>query len=284
MELIEWQVPANFNLFLFGDLHIGSTMYSKDGINKLVDMMLSVYKEVKPKNNFGLCHGDVIEGIMIDDPRFDPLVHKDFVTDQEDTVVDTLWPVRDKLVTILDGNHPRKLWRFGDITKRISSRLGVKYGTWSCRVSYLDHKHKLVFKHFATHGRKAISSTADDPMRRLVNMKLILKRHLRDLSGDCLLRSKGHTHRLFRIKPLKDLYLVDDGKKIKQAYTLAAPVELPIHPDRCWYVNTGSFLRLYSELGVSGYAEMAEYAPLEIGFAVVVVRNRQIRDVDLITV
>ena len=51
-----------------------------------------------------------------------------------------------------------------------------------------------------------------------------------------------------------------------------------IHPDNRWYVNTGSFCRLYVE-GVSGYAERAGYDPMEIGFPVLRVRDGKIQGI-----
>ena len=56
-----------------------------------------------------------------------------------------------------------------------------------------------------------------------------------------------------------------------------------IHPDHRWYVSAGSFLKLYEE-GVSGYAEIGEYDPVELGFAIARVRNQKIVWVDKVTV
>ena len=51
-----------------------------------------------------------------------------------------------------------------------------------------------------------------------------------------------------------------------------------IHPDARWYVNSGSFLKTFGE-NVSSYSEMAEYDPIEIGYAVVEVNHRKITNV-----
>ena len=56
-----------------------------------------------------------------------------------------------------------------------------------------------------------------------------------------------------------------------------------IHYDNRWYVNTGSFLRLYGH-NVSGYGEAAEYDPIQLGFAVARVRNRKIIGIDKVYV
>ena len=52
-----------------------------------------------------------------------------------------------------------------------------------------------------------------------------------------------------------------------------------IHPDHRWYCNTGSFLRLYG-MGISSYAEIGEYDPVELGFCVARVRDRIIQGID----
>ena len=56
MRLLTRQLPKDHNLFLFGDLHIGSTLFSEDGFNRMCEMMMASYKSCS--NNYGICHGD----------------------------------------------------------------------------------------------------------------------------------------------------------------------------------------------------------------------------------
>ena len=132
-----------------------------------------------------------------------------------------------------------------------------------------------MYKIYATHGFKNITSAAYDPKRRRVNMQLILKRHLKFKAGDCAVMVKGHTHKLMVCKPESELFLVDDGSRIKQKYTRWGQSEEYIHPDARWYGNTGSFLKLHGK-DISGYAEIMEYDPVELGFLVLVVRKGKI--------
>lgn len=106
-------------------------------------------------------------------------------------------------------------------------------------------------------------------------MELIIKRHLKFKAGDCITMSKGHTHKLIVCQPKSELYLVDDGHEIVQKYTKSDKTGGYIHPDHRWYINTGSFLKLYGD-GVSGYGELFEYDPIELGVAVIMVRNQKI--------
>ena len=280
MKIITKVLPANHNLFLFGDDHEGTILRHKKGWDQLVNMMNSEYAGVSA--NFGVDHGDIIEAIMTDDPRYDPETTETSIPmEQQARAIENRKEIADKLLVILEGNHPRKLWRFGAITKTVCRKLNVPYGTWSAKLIFRDRKDRLLYKSFHTHGRKTITSTADDPKRRIVNMRLILKRHLKFKMGDCALMSKGHTHKLIVCEPESELYITDNGSKTKQSYTMqgTSHTEGFIHPDHRWYVNAGSFLRLYGE-DVSGYAEIGEYDPIELGFAVARKRNRKIQGID----
>jgi len=90
---------------------------------------------------------------------------------------------------------------------------------------------------------------------------------------------KGHTHKLIICDPERELYLADDGHDIVHHYRGAGQAQEYIHPDHRYYVNTGSFLKMF-EIGHSGYAEIAEYDPVELGFAVAKIRDRQLIGVD----
>ena len=279
MKLLRKTIPSNFNLFLFGDDHEGSVLRSQKLWNKLCNMMLGEYEGLTEDKNFGVDHGDIVEAIMIDDPRYDPdTVKEPFPLLQLERAVKHRECIKEKIITILEGNHPLKLWKFGPLTKMVCEKLGIPYGTWTTKITFIDKNEKLLFKHFATHGRKSITSTADDPRRRRSNKELTLKRQLKFKAGDAALMSKGHTHQILICRPEQELFLIDDGKRIKQDYTSWGHTESYIHPDARWYVNSGSFLALYGE-NISGYAEIAEYDPIEIGFVVALVRDKKIQDI-----
>lgn len=291
MELISKTVPVNFNLFLFGDTHLGNSHVSHSGLHRVIDMVNCEY--VGCTANYAVHFGDAIESILVNDPRYRPDNCKDLYEDdrrkfptvfkQMDDAEGLLKPIRGNLVTILKGNHEDKLWAVGNITRRITDTLKVPYGSFACKVAFHDKRGNLLFKGFFEHGRKSISSTADDPRRREENMRLILKRQLKEKAGDCVLMAKGHTHRLLVVDPTPRLYLRDDGHEIKDSYTQAAHTDRYIPPDDRWYVNTGGFMRLY-KAGEESYAELADYDPMELGFAIVRVRDRVIQGIDKVTI
>lgn len=278
MKLLTKQLENDHNIFHFGDFHDGSVLSSKHGWDKLVDMINSEYEGCS--NNYGIEGGDDIEAIMVDDKRFDPeKLTQPLPLEQIDRAIELRQPIKGKLLCKLMGNHERKLWRFGDITEAICKKLEVDYGTYTSKITIKDKRGKLMYKIYETHGFRNITSTADDPKRRHTNMQLILKRQLKFKAGDCAVMVKHHTHKLLVCKPEADLYLTDDGNNIKQAYTEYGQKESYIHPDARWYGNAGSFLKLYGK-GMSGYAEIMEYDPVELGWLILRIRNRKIVGLD----
>ena len=85
--------------------------------------------------------------------------------------------------------------------------------------------------------------------------------------------------------------MTDNGRKIEHHYTHPQNAKY-IPPDLRWYVNTGGFLKLYSDIVYedddvpieqsrlgSGYAERAMYPPQELGFAICLIRDNSLVDV-----
>uniref|UniRef100_A0A6M3KAI6 Calcineurin-like phosphoesterase domain-containing protein n=1 Tax=viral metagenome TaxID=1070528 RepID=A0A6M3KAI6_9ZZZZ len=280
MKLLTVQLPDSHNIFHFGDVHKGSQLSCEAGWEQFVYMTNHKYDGCK--NNYGIDGSDMIEAIMVDDKRFsnENVTEPQPLAQMKQAIKDRQ-RIKSRLLCILQGNHERKLWRFGDIAAYIAKDLGVPYGTFTAKISIVDKHGNLMYKIFETHGRKSINSTADDPKRRKTNLNLILKRHLKFKAADCAVMIKHHTHKLLVCGPEKELYLTDDGNKIQQNYTHWGQSESYIHPDARWYGNAGSFLKLYAD-DFSGYAEVAEYDPVELGFLVTKVRDRKIVSVDLV--
>lgn len=280
MILLRKVVPRDFNLFLFGDDHEGTVFRHKEGWNQLIDMMSRSYGGLSAAHNFGVDHGDIVEAIMIDDPRYASDTVTAVPLQQVEAAIQNRLPIASKMVAILDGNHPRKLSRFGELTKHVCSKLGVPFGTYACRITYITEDGEILFKHFATHGTKSVNSAAEPYERARQNMKIALVRHLRGKATDCALLSKGHTHRLLVKPPTVRLELYDDGNKIRQRFSGAWRDDaMDLSGNSKWYVNTGSFQKLYCDMPISSYAEVAEYDPIELGFAVATVRDGRIVDI-----
>jgi hypothetical protein len=278
MKLITAHLADDHNIFFFGDAHHDSPMSSDGGWEILCDMMHQEYDGCK--NNYGAEGGDDIEAIAPDDKRYsEELKTSPLPLLQMRNAVAKRQSIKKLLLYKLQGNHEQHLWAFGDIMADMCKSLDVPYGTWSTKLTVTDKRGNLMYKVFDTHGRKQVTSTADDPTRRKATMQLILKRHLKFKAGDCAVMIKHHTHKLLVCKPESELYLVDDGSKISQCYTGWGQTESYIHPDARWYGNAGAFLKLYGD-GISGYAERGEYDPVELGFLILKVRDRKIVSLD----
>ena len=282
MEIITQVVPDDFNLFLFGDLHRGSVHFCQTSYNRFLNTFESPFDGVS--ENYAVNQGDNIEALATDDRRFD-LTNADltgwkaresFIDAQIQSAIDLLKPLGERLVVVLKGNHEHTIERITNAGSRIASGLGVPYGTYSVVINYVDKNGSLLFKHYATHGRKQLSSIADDPVRQRANMELQLKRAVKSKFGDTLLNSMGHAHKIITAKPRPQLYLTT-GEDIEQRYTKPRKRTGYIEPNHKWYACTGSFLRTFV-LGVDGYAERAGYDPVELGCVVAKIRDREIVD------
>jgi hypothetical protein len=240
----------------------------------------------------------IYEDVLNDGVRFNEsniktkrMVKRENAQAQLDQAVKNREPIKEHIMLILDGNHPQRLHAYGDLTMELCKRLGVNYGTYTSHITYRRPNRysetrgtldTFCFNHFTGHGWKSINSMVEPPERALLNMKISLKNHLKAQAGDCLLMSMGHTHKLLVKRPLSQLYMEGQEDILVQKYTSAKKQCGFIHPDYRWFVNTGSFVKLYSEH--SGYAERAGYPPNELGFAIVEVRGGEIKTVKRLVV
>lgn len=274
MEIITRKLPADHDLILTSDWHLGTVMHEESGPSKVA------LELARNKNAFCIHGGDAVEAIMVTDKRWNPDTDRKALPLQQYGEFESwLKSYQHQMVACMLGNHDWKLAAtYGNYLKDvICKNEGIPYGTYSAKFHIRDKKNRPLYNLFYTHGAKSITSTADDPLRQQDNMKLILKRRLKEKAGDCEIMAMGHTHRLMVVEPIRRLYLTDQGGKIKQAYT-GLEAGGWIHPDHRYYVNSGCFMRLYRE-GISGYAEMANYDPFELGYAVIRCRGGKIEDI-----
>lgn len=281
------KMPRDFNLFLFGDAHVGAKAFYAKGWGRLIDMMHSSLYGLKPGRNYGVDHGDIIEAVTIDDPRFDLQTTKQAsMIHQSDYYRELVKPIAKKVLVLLEGNHTKKLWKYGNICQDICDRMKIEYGTYVCKINYVDNKNRLMFKHYACHGFGSIGSRLPDEKRRVTNMLLALKNKLRLMCGDAVLMSMGHTHQSLINKPDNCLFLCDDQRQITKGYTADLKTcqnAAFIHPDNRYYVNTGTFRKTALE-GGTDYGEMAGYPPIELGFSIALIRDGALTDIKKIVV
>lgn len=257
-------------------------MVHEDGINETIDY-------ISKKNRYAVFMGDGIECITPDDPRYDAQNKPSFPIDEMNTLQKLVNPIRKKHLTWLIGNHEWKVLRScGNLALSICNNLEIEYGTFSSKISIYD-EHGMMYRLFISHGDGSINSRAKEALRRTMMMKENLKSKLFLLAGDCHIQAIGHTHKLFVYSPKEQngLYLTGETR-LTQHYELPEiPTEGFIHPDYRWYVNSGSYLKLFGGDDIkpqSGYAERKMLAPVELGFTVIKVRDRKIVDIEVRTV
>lgn len=278
MNIIRKYVDDTHELVLFGDEQVGNLLSHVDAVDELVEYIAS------HEGTYALHMGDEMDAFWVDDPRFAPDITTVTPIKQQREVIKRYEKIArsGQLVTMLLGNHTAKLLhKVGDITQDTCEQLQIPYCGYSTVLEmYNKHNGRLMYKVFATHGRRSVFSNADDPVRQIANMKLQLKRQLSPQAGDCLIMAKGHTHKLLVCEPEPILYMTYTDKTIKQHYTdsLDTSGSAYIDPDLRWYVNTGSFLKSRG-IGVNSYPEMFEYPPVQLGYAVVEVLDGMVTNV-----
>jgi hypothetical protein len=301
VRIIHKKVPANFNYFLFGDNHAGSVLMDSSGLETFMHMVNSSFDGLPASRNYAWHSGDHIEARTVDHPYFQlPLTNETTPSRQVRACVKLFEPIKKQLIGMNVGNHPRALMNYGDFTWDACEALGIYYGTYSSKVVFTTTKGIVLLRAYHAHGKRAINSYAKSEQQRLDNMRLILKEHLKRKMSDCVLMTKGHTHKLLVCPPVSKLYITGDNKHEGRYTTDNVDHSAKyIDSDNVWFVNTGSFVKLYmdepvdgirigpsgeqrhvEDMYVSGYAEEFEYDPLELGFAVARVREGKLLTVD----
>lgn len=281
MKLLHKRMPDTFDLYLLGDSHEGNRAQHTNGVEN------AIHEIADSPSAFFVHMGDECDAVASDDKRYKhETTSQPIPLQQAIAVAKQFEPAKRKCVAWLNGNHNEKLARMGNLTRDVvCAKLGVPYGSWTCKLRLDDSRGRQMFKLYLTHGfRGTFTSNAKDHEQRIANMKAALKMRLSNKACDCLIMAMGHTHKLMVVDPAKRLIMSDDGEHLRQNYLMAGDGRADyIEPDRRWYANTGSFLRTFIE-GEDGYAEVAGYDPVELGYVVVRVRDRAVVSVKPITI
>ena len=285
MKVLKYTVPDDFNLFLGSDTHTGSLNSHEDGIKIFIDAINSKYDGLSQKKNRVAMHGDCIEGITIDDPRYIDQTNKEgaILRQMADAIKDRQHMGK-ALLFELEGNHPLKLWKFGRVTEKICKDVNCDYGTLSAVIKYVDKRGKLMFRQYAYHGAKAFNSTIDDPKDRKNAMLRSLRKALQRKVSHCLLMTQGHAHTLLTYSPEEKLSIGDNGITAKQGFTTTDPIANFIPEDRRWYCCVGGFYKSLGNANVVSYAELKGYDPVIMGYSVARIRNRKLVGIDEVVV
>jgi len=261
MQLLGKALPRRHKLFLAGDMHFGSSLCN---VERIQEMISHIQCE---KDNYLILMGDQIDAIAFNDPRYDNTNPYNPI-EQANMFVDMFSPIKDRIITALDGNHELKLRPFGLVTRDIICRgLGIDYGTSSCVVSLFDETGNFQYRVFCHHGFGLMNPSSPSYLARDTRVKESIKRKLMEKVGDCVVMAMGHVHKLVVFEPQPRLFIRSGEGRLKSSYVTPDPGSGFIHPDFRWYVGTGSFLKQYG-IGYSGYSEIAGYDPVDLGYVV----------------
>jgi hypothetical protein len=283
MEFIKAEIPLNCRIIDTGDWHIGPHGFDE----KALDAMLAEVKADKSARM--VLKGDLIDAISTDDKRFCSLTYdiKDRwrnIDDHLDYLVEKLRPVRKQIICALMGNHEMSILKQTDLTRRLCKALDIRYGGYVAIITFVNKsRNKHLFKYLVTHGRRALTSQAKDPIQAAANIQAALKKHMERMKVyDCVYQSMGHAHQLVIVEPTitKEVMLKSTLSGLKQEYKSAVKQNMSeISPESRWYVCSGSFLKTFAEPGHLSYPEVAQYGPVEIGCAESVIRDGEIVEV-----
>jgi predicted phosphodiesterase len=248
MEVIEREIVYShrgwIKIYAIGDIHAGSIHTAEAKIKNEIE---SIRGE---RNSYIVGIGDLVDCIIKDDPRFDmsglaPWVLKDNIIDsQREWIVELFKPVKDKIITLLSGNHEENIHlRYqNDIMHNICNDLGVPWGGYSCFIDLLlkpkGGTQSYRYTIHAFHGAGAAVTEGARLMR--------LKRLIDSVEADIYLM--GHLHSMSSYLPEK---LALRNHRIKSVHKIA--------------VTTGSWLRSYTQGMTPSYSEKKGYPPSQIG-------------------
>lgn len=256
-------IPPDHEIVWIACLHEGNVHQHTSGIDEVIDYIGS------GKNRYAFIDGDIGDGISHLDKRWERTSQtKESILEQYNNITDRFMPIRNRLLGANSGNHDWKLNTFGDCVKGVfCKRLEIPYGTVACKLIVNDTRGKLQYKAFIHHPfAGCINSTNADPiMREAMETSQVKRKLTTQKMGDCLLNISAHFHKGRIARPFQGLYLVDDGKSIKQKYHREAnPTAEYIPEDLRWYASLPGFLKKHL-MGVSGYVERSAYEPVELG-------------------
>lgn len=286
MRLLDAQLPPDINIYSFGDTHEEYIGCYEDGINQFVE---TVHDDPMGHVIFG---GDAFETQYPTHKYYDPRTLRKNAEQNPITVGEQIrlsaikyLPIKDRILAWHIGNHELRVIGVINLGQALLSELDIPhvYAGYSSKVAIKDSKGKKWFKIYTNHGTNMAQSRAGSERQKQTNQAVSLINRLAPLTGDCLVMQMFHTHRLIVVNPLRRLYLVDDGKKIKQKYITTKPSDDYIDPENRFYINGGSFFRS-QVVGGDTYAERAMYPPTEMGYAKIIVRDYQVVDVEKVTI
>lgn len=252
-----------FTIVPIGDIHIGN-------IGCDIDKLKEDIEEIRNNRNyFWIGIGDFMECINLSDKRFDPKsIDPDYsitdldklVQNQTDDVISLFYPIREKCLAIISGNHEEtiRLQYYQDVCERMAYALKVPFLGYSGFIKLIFYrfsgdKYKKRnpqqphnahttshFTFYITHGYGG-SRKAGAKINKMEDLAHMV---------DCNIVLVAHEHKKIIGDPIQKLGVSTDAKRLVAQKT---------HSAMC-----GSYLRGYVEKTTT-YIEKKCYPPSDLG-------------------
>jgi hypothetical protein len=227
-------------LFFISDVHFGNANVNKAKFKKAVKFIEDQRKEYEVRTILG---GDIIDLILISDPRFNPSEVdpefkvrdlKNIANIQAEMAVEYIKPIQDTLLCSLVGNHEEEyIKRHGsDIYKIYSDMLGCpRLGYVGCAMLILQSKYGTINLDLAMqHGNGGGGYTTGAPINKCYEL-------MKDFEVD--LTWIGHLHKMEDTRRERNI-VARNGRALRS---------LPKY-----FCTNGTFMEKYV-IGNRGYAE-----------------------------
>lgn len=236
-------------LYVLGDFHVGARGCDHNTLERQIKHIS------KDPDGYVILMGDLAECINKQDRRHDnaaihPRWTKDLqnlIGNQRHYVTKILQPIKSQTLACLEGNHERafKVKYDDDFTFNICRELDIPYGGYSCIIAWTFVKPNgtsrriLIHAHHGHGGGRSRGSK----LNRLEDQESIIE--------GCDIHLRAHAH----------YKITDRDTAVGVAFSNGKP---RLQQRKIILAACGSFLKTLEE-GVSGYSEVAEYKPVDLG-------------------
>jgi len=235
----------NIELIPISDMHYGNPLFSKKHLMRTRDYILA------EPYRFTILNGDLCES-TIKTSRGEIFRQVGSPQDQRDWVIDTLYPLKDRILGMTIGNHEMRIYNeVGiDICSDIAKAFGVPYrptGMWN-KISFgsgnSGHKDKpFVYWTYFTHGYGGARTKSAKAVK--------VERLAHWLDADVYGMSHDHV-----VNVAPDVYLTADPRTHIEKDTGFRVGKIQAH--RKMLVKTNAYLKW------GGYSEMGGFPPVDL--------------------
>lgn len=231
--------------------HLGNPNIHSEGIAKFIE---------RAQKQIWFHDGDLVEGILPFDKRFDVGEHEDSLLSSRDDAEMIVRKASKTCAGLIRGNHDDKASRIvGDIVESVANSAGVDYLGYIAYLNFMCDDCS-VCRCLVGHGTGTMNYNSDVPERDEANRKQRLRRKYKRFEADVV--AIAHYHRPIVSEPIDIMTgcVEDDELKLR-----------PVTEQDKWIVACPSMFKNYGE-GISlSYAEAMHLPPQPLGWMGIVI-------------